>query len=343
MPNYVAKQLTRYKRKAPKRPQNCPFEPEPVVYGRKSQEMPKKVDGPPVSKEEKVYIQQVIGSFLYYARAIDMTILHALSAITAEQANPTESTMKRVKHLLDYMHSNPNAIIRFRASDMILNVHSDASYLTASRGRSRAGGYFFLGSLPRDDEPIWLNGNIHITCAILKLVADSVAEAELGALFINDQEAKIIHLILEEMGHPQPPTPIHVDNTTTAGIINNTIKRQRLCAMEMRYFWLLSQEAQKMLDVSQHPGAENMGDYPSKAHTAPIFRHVRPYFVHMKKLHLVLPRAPSPSSRQGCAETLGDPYIRGLPLPRIPISHKLKPDNGQTMSVQAAAKWTSRA
>ena len=74
------------------------------------------------------------------------------------------------------------------------------------------------------------------------------------------------------MGHPQPPTPIHVDNTTTTVIVNNTIKRQRSHAMEMRmrYFWLLSQEAQKMLTVSQHPGTENMGDFPSKAHTAPV-------------------------------------------------------------------------
>ena len=68
MPNYVVKQLTKYRHKAPKRPQNCPYEPEPRVYGKKSQEMPKKVDSPPVSKEEKIYIQQVVGSFLYYLR-----------------------------------------------------------------------------------------------------------------------------------------------------------------------------------------------------------------------------------------------------------------------------------
>jgi len=70
-------------------------------------------------------------------------------------------------------------------------------------------------------------------------VAASATEAKLGALFLNAQEAKVIRLVLEELGHPQPPTPIHVDNTTTVGIVNNTIKRQRSRAMEMRYFWLL--------------------------------------------------------------------------------------------------------
>ena len=100
--------------------------------------------------------------------------------------------MKRVNQFLGYMWTNPDAIIRYHASDMILNVHSDASYLSAPKARSRAGGYFFLGSLPRNGDPIKLNGAIHVTCTILKLVTVSAAEAELGALFLNAQEAKVI-------------------------------------------------------------------------------------------------------------------------------------------------------
>ena len=68
---------------------------------------------------------------------------------------------------------------------MILNVHSDASYLSAPKARSRAGVYFFLGGIPRDSKPIIINGAIHITCTILKLVAASAAKAELGALFFQ--------------------------------------------------------------------------------------------------------------------------------------------------------------
>ena len=73
-------------------------------------------------------------------------------------------------------------------------------------------------------EPIIINGAIHITCTILKLVVALAADAELGALFLNAQEAKVIRLVLEDPGHPQPPTPISVDNTTTVGVVNNTIK-----------------------------------------------------------------------------------------------------------------------
>jgi hypothetical protein len=127
---------------------------------------------------------------------------------------------------------------------MILNVHSDASYLSTPKAYCRAGGYFILGSIPQDGDPIKQNGAIHITCTILKLVAASAAEAELGALFLNAQEAKILQLILTELGHPQPPTPIHIDNTITVGIVNNMIKPQRSRAMEMTYFWLLDGETQ---------------------------------------------------------------------------------------------------
>ena len=71
---------------------------------------------------------------------------------------------------------------------MVLNYHSDASYLTAPRGQSRAGRYFFLGSIPKDGCPIFLNGAILTNCTILKVVEASAAEAELGALFLNAME-----------------------------------------------------------------------------------------------------------------------------------------------------------
>jgi hypothetical protein len=168
----------------------------------------------------------------------------ALLERALQQAAPTENTMECVNQCLDGMWTHPDAIIWSCASDMILNVHSDASNLSAPIACSQAGGYFFLGIILQDGDPIKLSGAIHITCAILKLGTASAAEAELGALFLKAQEAKVLQLILAEFGHPQPPTPIHIDNTPTVGIVNNTIKRQRSRAMEMRYFWLLNGKTQ---------------------------------------------------------------------------------------------------
>jgi hypothetical protein len=91
---------------------------------------------------------------------------------------------------LAYDRTHPDAKIRYRASSKILKVHSDASYLSAPHARSRAGDYFFLGSLPINGNPIKLNGAIHITCTILKHIAASPTRAKLGAFFLNAQEAK---------------------------------------------------------------------------------------------------------------------------------------------------------
>ena len=94
--------------------------------------MPEPDKTPLLDAKGKLRVQQVVGSFLYYARAVDLTILSSLSKIASQQANPTENTMKKVNHFLDYMASNPDALVRFYASDMVLNCHSDASYLTAT-------------------------------------------------------------------------------------------------------------------------------------------------------------------------------------------------------------------
>jgi hypothetical protein len=40
--------------------------------------------------------------------------------------------------------THQDAIITYRASNMILAAHSDASYLSETKARSRAGGHFFL-------------------------------------------------------------------------------------------------------------------------------------------------------------------------------------------------------
>ena len=126
--------------------------------------------------------------------------------------------------MLDYLVTNTNAQVRFYPSNMILNVHSDVSYLSAKDTRSRVAGHFFLGWEPDDERSIRLNGPILTLCTILKFIAASATEAELGALFLNAKEAKITRLTLEELGHPQPPTPIHCDNVTAAGLANNTVK-----------------------------------------------------------------------------------------------------------------------
>jgi len=99
-------------------------------------------------------IQQIIGIVLYYARAIDLTSLPALSAIASEQEAATESTEQRITQLLDYLTTHQDAVVRYHTSDMVPNIHSDASYLSEPRAQSQVAGYYFLGSEPHNGKPI---------------------------------------------------------------------------------------------------------------------------------------------------------------------------------------------
>ena len=92
--------------------------------------------------------------------------------------------MKRCRQIMDYMWTHPDATIRYYPSEMILNVHSDASYLSCADAKSRAAGVFFLGSIPLDEHPMMLSGIIATLCTVLKFAAASAAEAELAALFM---------------------------------------------------------------------------------------------------------------------------------------------------------------
>jgi hypothetical protein len=139
----------------------------------------------------------------------------------------------------------------------------------------------------------------------------------------------IFKATLEDLGHTQPKIPAHCDNATAVGIANNTIKRQRSQAMEMRYNWTCEKDAQNVYSFKWHPSMENLADYQSKHHPGAHHTAVRPYFLHEKNSPLELPRAIKPSTLKGCVGTLKDGYVCNVPLPRVP-------------QIQSASPTTSR-
>eukprot|EP00804_Cyclotella_cryptica_P020003 CCRYP_007866-RA/>CCRYP_007866-RA protein AED:0.45 eAED:0.45 QI:0/0/0/1/0/0/2/0/134 len=82
-------------------------------------------------------------------------------------------------------------------------------------------------------------------CTNRQPVMSSAAEAELGALYIDAREAVPQRHLLNELGHPQPPTPIKIDNSTALGKVTNIIQPKRTKAMDMRFHWLSCHENQK--------------------------------------------------------------------------------------------------
>ena len=288
VPDYIRKALHELQHKKPARRQDAPHRHNKPTFGATKQKPTPEDATALLPPPRKKYIEKTMGKLLFYSRAIDSTLRTAISSISSCQSKPTETTWDDTQRLLDYCYSHPDATIRFYASDMILKIHSDASYLSEPKARSRVGGHFYLGNL---QEPDINNGAIHTVCGILKHVTSSATEAEFGGLFVNCKEAVPIRQMLEDMRHPQPTdgTPVTTDNSTAEGIANSTMKQSRSKAMDMRFYWAQDRVSQKQFRVFWRRGKLNMGDYHTKHHSPGHNRKMRPCYLHMKDSPVYLP------------------------------------------------------
>jgi hypothetical protein len=129
---------------------------------------------------------------------------------------------------------------------MYLHIHSDVSYLSEAKARSRVGGTFFLSDRPKNasatSSPTAIlpqhNGAIHTISSIMRNVMASSTEAELAVLFHNACDGILLQTALIKMGHPWSQTPIQTDNAFAAGIANEIVKQSRSKAIDMRFYWI---------------------------------------------------------------------------------------------------------
>lgn len=282
MPNYIANALHKFQHPTPQKPEHAPHAHQAIVYGKGPQLTAAPDTSAPLNPAETKRLQELLGTLLYYGQAIDSSILVALGTLASQQSKGTKATARAMTQLLNYCATYPDATLRYTPSDMILHVHSDASYLSETDARSRLGGYFFLSSAQHEPAPP-LNGAIHVNSAILKNVVSSAFEAELGGLFHNCVDATVFRTTLEELGHPQPATPVQTDNSCAAGIVNNTLKQRRSKAIDMRYYWVRDRVNQGQFLIHWKRGAENLADYFTKHHS-PI-HHQRMRDTYFLPLH----------------------------------------------------------
>jgi hypothetical protein len=235
MPGYVSNVLSKFQHDAPKHPQHTLSRYVTPVYGAKTQYATKD-EKPPLTSKQCITIRKVTGSVLYYSRAVDPTILMPLNDIATEQTKATDKTQAATNQLLDYLATHPDATIRYHASDIILHIHNNASYLSVSNALIHLGGLFFCGDKPPQGDTF--KGSILSVASVIKNMVTSAAESEVGACFQNAQSGAPLRITLTELGHIQPPTPLRTDNSTAFGILNKTIKQKRSKAMDLRYHWL---------------------------------------------------------------------------------------------------------
>jgi hypothetical protein len=234
MLDYIPKSLTSFRHCKPRTPQHQPYPHVKPNYGVKAQFTESGNTLPALPKEGKKFIQEVTGTFLYYAGCVDSTMLGALRSLATQQAKPTKHTKAKVMQFLGYTSTHPNTIVIYHASDMVLACHRDALYLSESNARSRAGGHFFMSSSTAKPPN---NSTILNTVQIIKAVLSSAAEAKVGALYINCREAVPARHTLKFIGHPQPSTSMQTDHTTALGIVNDNVLK-KLKSMDMKYHWL---------------------------------------------------------------------------------------------------------
>jgi hypothetical protein len=132
-----------------------------------------------LSPKEANRFQKLGGTLLYYERAVEPTLIMPVNVLVSEQTKATAETAEtedKITKLLNYCTTHPEATLRYQASYMILNIHSDASYLSERESKSRAGRFFYMGR-HIDKTNILTNGAILIFSTVLKHSMSSAMEA----------------------------------------------------------------------------------------------------------------------------------------------------------------------
>jgi hypothetical protein len=261
MPKYVPHMLAQFYPNLTIKGKHTPGVYVPPRMGKKSQEPTKEDASKPLGPQGVKRVQQIVGSGLYLARAIDATIVPAVGKVSSEQAQPTEQVLLDAERVLQYLSMYPNNQLVYKASDMILHIHSDASYLSRTKSRSVGGGYFYLGWHNQLDK---INGPLLATSFIIGVVCQAVMEAEYAACFTNGQTAVRLRTILEAMGYPQPATPLQCDNQCAVGIANDTLTSRKSKSIDMNYHWIRDRVRQRQFNVYWRPGEGNLADFFTK-------------------------------------------------------------------------------
>ena len=103
---------------------------------------PKKISAQKLNTADRNCVQSININFLYYAQAVDPTMLPPLNKISTYQYELTQDTMGKCNQVMDYASTNPNATILYHTSDMILMTDIYTAYLVLPESRSCIAGYY---------------------------------------------------------------------------------------------------------------------------------------------------------------------------------------------------------
>jgi hypothetical protein len=148
----------------------------PLVYVAKAQYVENETTCPALYTRDVNQLPQPMVTLLFYARAVDPTLIMPINVLASEQSKATSYTADKLIKLLNYCSTHPEIKIRYHAYDMILYIHSDASSLSERESKSRAGGLLYIG-ISADTSNKLTNGEIIIISTVIKHMMSLEAEA----------------------------------------------------------------------------------------------------------------------------------------------------------------------
>lgn len=277
MQGYIAAFLKRFKHiTVPHHNVLSPEFYEPIQYGRTPQLTKLDDTSAPLSAPMINTVQQIIGCLLYYVRGVDSTMLLAVDHISREQLNGTEATLSKVKRLMEYAATFPDATIVYYPSDMVLIGNVDGSYNSEPGAKSRAALFSHLG---RTNDPSFVNGPLECLTTLIPTIVTSAAETEYASLFIGGKALLPIRYNLLDMDCIQPPTKLITDNSAAESIATKTCKQRRSKSMDIRYHWIRDRVSLKDFEIEWQPGSESIADYLTKVQPVAMVLKMRRFFV----------------------------------------------------------------
>jgi hypothetical protein len=276
MSKYTLKALLKFRHPTPLSPQHQPYKHILIHYGAKFQRVDIYTSNK-LSSDTIKSIQDIIGTLLYCGRAVDPTLLTALGSIAAHQTNGTTAVAESCQQLLYYVATHPNAGICYKACNMILAVHTNASYLSEQAEKSCASGHFYLTN---DGDKFFNNGTILNLLSIIKQVMSSASKAELTALYYGCKLTIPLCTTLKEMGQLQHKhTMVTTNNITAQGLTMGIMKPKASKSIDQRFHWLKCHHAQQQILYLWRRGVNNRANYASKHHLAKHHQAVQSFYI----------------------------------------------------------------
>jgi hypothetical protein len=180
----------------------------------------------PVSAAEKTWIQQVVGSLLCYARALDLSLLTAVCQLSSHQSIPTQHDLTSAHRLLNYASSHPNPHKTIHPSSMALWACTDVNILSRPKSGSVAGCSVGLGEPPAQSTPR------------KPQTEEYQDQTDPCPCFPPPSIQPLFHLT--HLCHPQRSPPCPLPTHTRAGSVCGRMRRSTLPLLAVGKCWLSS-------------------------------------------------------------------------------------------------------